>query len=85
MSSSLYEIIELAHGGVGLRRAGEEESEPLVCIKFSKEAEDFLQDARFDVVKAMIEAGLETVGDLAEQSYSEHEQDSLEPEQRTLH
>lgn len=82
MSSALYEIVELADGGVGLRRAGEDDSEPLVCIKFSKEAEDFLKDARFDVVKAMIEAGLETVGDLAEQNYAEFE---LEPEQRTLH
>lgn len=85
MSSSLYEIIELADGGVGLRRAGEDDGEPLVSIKFSKEAEDFLQDARFDVVKAMIEAGLETVGDLADQSHSDHELEPLEPEQRTLH
>ncbi|GAB3091694.1 hypothetical protein G8770_13075 [Aestuariicella hydrocarbonica] len=82
MSSSLYEIVELADGGVGLRRAGEEGSEPLVCIKFSKEAEDFLSDGRFDVVKAMIEAGLEAVGELSEQSQEEY---ALEPEQRTLH
>ncbi len=83
MSSSLYEIVELTDGCVGLRRAGEDDSEPLVMIKFSKEAEGFLKDARFEVVKAMIEAGLEAVGDLAEESASTEFE--LESEQRTLH
>ncbi|NIB41288.1 hypothetical protein HBA55_16925 [Pseudomaricurvus alkylphenolicus] len=82
MSSSLFEIVELPDGCIGLRRAGDDDSEPLVTIKFSSEAESYLNDARFEVVKAMIEAGLETVGELAEQDYTAFE---LESEQRTLH
>ncbi|MGH1373744.1 MAG: hypothetical protein ACRBBW_17010 [Cellvibrionaceae bacterium] len=81
MSSSLFEIVELADGRVGLRRAGED-GEPLVSIQFSKEAEEYLNDSRFEVVKAMIEAGLEAVGDLAEQSSTEFE---LESERRIIH
>lgn len=81
MSSSLFEIVELPDGCVGLRRAGDD-GEPLVSIKFSKEAELYLNDARMDVVKAMIEAGLETVSEMAEQSGAEFE---LESESRVIH
>ena len=81
MSSALFEIVELADGCVGLRRAGEE-GEPLVSIKFSRETNDLLSDARFDVVKAMIEAGMEAAGDLMEERQVGYE---LEAEQRTVH
>jgi len=62
MSSSLYEIIELANGEIVLRRA-DEEGEPLVSISFSEEALYFLNDAKFEVAKAMIEAGLDAVSE----------------------
>lgn len=81
MSSSLYEIIDLGNGEFGLRRAGEE-GEPLVRIKFSSEAEYYLGDARLEVAKSMIEAGLETVGELLEES---EEVRGLQAEIRTLH
>lgn len=81
MSSSLFEIVELSDGRVGLRRAGED-GEPLVAIQFSREAEVYLNDSKLEVVKAMIEAGLEVVGDMAEQASTDFE---LEAESRTLH
>lgn len=64
MSSDLYEIIELSSGEIALRRANEE-GEPLVTIRFSEESLYFLQDAKYDVAKAMIEAGMEAAGDVA--------------------
>lgn len=81
MSSSLYEIIELGNGEIGLRRAGEE-GEPLVRIKFSAEAEYYLSDAKLEVAKSMIEAGLETVSELLEEGEPER---GLQAEIRTLH
>ena len=81
MPSSLYEIVELSDGRVGLRRAGEE-GEPLVTIGFSDEASGYLQDAKLEVVKAMIEAGLEATAELLEAQEIDPE---LEADQRILH
>lgn len=64
MSADLYEVIELPSGEIALRRAGEE-GEPLVRIKFSEESLQFLQDAKYEVAKAMIEAGMEAASELA--------------------
>jgi hypothetical protein len=64
MSSELYEIIELSSGEIALRRANEE-GEPLVVIRFSEESSYFLQEAKYDVAKAMIEAGMEAAGEVA--------------------
>lgn len=65
MSASLYEIVELANGDVVLQRA-DEEGEPLLCIRFSSESLSFMRDGKFDIAKAMIEAGMEAAGDLAD-------------------
>ena len=81
MSSSLFEIVELLNGAVGLRRAGDD-GEPLVSIKFSKETADYLQESRFEVVKAMIEAGMEALSELEQEDDSEYQ---LEVESRMLH
>lgn len=64
--SSIYEIVELDNGDVALRRA-DEGSEPLVSIHFSEESLFFLEGAKFEVAKAMIEAGLDTVADIGEE------------------
>ncbi len=81
MLSSLYEIVELSDGRIGLRRAGED-GEPLLAIQFSSDAKEHLKEAQFDVAKAMIEAGLDTLGDIAEEFETE---DELDVEQRILH
>ncbi len=63
--SVLYEIVELPNGDIALQRA-DEQGEPLVSIRFSKESLYFLNDAKIVVAKAMIEAGLEAAGDMEE-------------------
>ena len=78
--STLYEIIELADGDIALQRA-DEEGEPLLKIHFSSESQELLEDAKIDIAKAMIEAGLEVVGaiDLIDSS------DQSETESATIH
>jgi len=61
--SDLYEIAELDNGDIVLQRAGEK-GEPLVRIKFSDESLYFLSEAKYDVAKAMIEAGLDAATSL---------------------
>lgn len=56
--SSLLEIIELMNGEIVLQRA-DGEGEPLLSINFSDEAKSFIGEAQIDVVKAMIQAGIE--------------------------
>lgn len=73
--STLYEIIELPNGDIALQRADEEEGEPLVSIRFSKESMYFLNDAKIEVAKAMIEAGLEVAGEIQDQAMAENEED----------
>ncbi|HEY7883508.1 MAG TPA: hypothetical protein VIC08_01010 [Cellvibrionaceae bacterium] len=65
MSASLYEIVELANGDVVLQRV-DENGKPLLSIRFSPETLSFMQEGKFDVAKAMIEAGMEAAGDLAD-------------------
>lgn len=64
---SFYEIVELINGDVALQRPDDEKNEPLVTIRFSEESLAFLGEAKFDVAKAMIEAGMEAAGDVADQ------------------
>ncbi len=61
--SDLYEITELDSGEIVLQRA-DEKGEPLVRITFSKESLFFLNDAKYDVAKAMIEAGLDAANEI---------------------
>ena len=69
MPSSLFEIIELPNGDIALQRAGEE-GEPVVCIRFSQESLYFLRESKFEVAKAMIEAGLEAASEMTEREES---------------
>lgn len=87
MSSDLYEIIELSSGEIALRRANEE-GEPLVTIRFSEESLYFLQEAKYEVAKAMIEAGMEAAGDAALEKSEEDGSTATEidePVSKTLH
>ncbi len=56
--SSLLEIVELANGEIVLQRA-DAEGDPILSIKFSDEAKAYIGDAQVEVVKAMIQAGIE--------------------------
>jgi len=66
MSASLYEIRELANGDVILQRV-DDPGEPLVSIRFSAESLAYLGEARFEVAKTMIEAGMDAAQELAQQ------------------
>ena len=65
--SSFYEIVELINGDVALARTDDEKNEPLLTIRFSQESLAFLGEEKFIVAKAMIEAGMEVAGDIADQ------------------
>ena len=66
MSSPLLEIVELEDGEFVLRRANDD-SKPLLSIRFSDNSIEELNEGRFEIVKAMIEAGMDAAGDIAEQ------------------
>jgi hypothetical protein len=86
MSSSFYEILELSSGEIVLKRSGDEASrEPLVTLKFSEESKSFLGSGRFEVAKAMIEAGMEAASELAAEAQDEIAVDTTEVEHHLLH
>jgi len=66
MSSAFLEIIELPGGDFALQKA-DEEGDALVTITFSKDAKEFLKEHNVTVAKAMIGAGIQTVGVISKQ------------------
>lgn len=64
LAASLLEIVELASGEVVLRRP-DGEGEPLVRIHFSADSREYLSDARLEIARAMIEAGIQAAAHLA--------------------
>ena len=66
MSSAFLEIIELPSGDFALQKAGEE-GDALVTITFSKDAKKYLKEHKVTVAKAMIGAGIQTVGAISRQ------------------
>jgi len=89
MPSSFYEIIELPNGDVVLQGT-EDADAPLVSIRFSAESLAYLGESRFEVAKAMIEAGMDAASELAEDRHEEFDRDefgdgSIETEKLMLH
>lgn len=82
-TTTLYEIVELPNGDVALQRA-DEKGEPLVSIRFSKESLYILNEAKLEVAKAMIEAGLEAASDMGEEVPAE-DAEAVDKENITLH
>ena len=66
MSASLLEIVDLGDGEIVLQRA-DDDSEPLVTIRFSDESRIYLMDNGLEVAKAMIQAGIQAAAVIAEQ------------------
>ncbi|MEH6588177.1 MAG: hypothetical protein V7720_16590 [Halioglobus sp.] len=66
MSASLLEIIDLGDGEIVLQRA-DDDSEPLVVIRFSEESRVYMLDNSLEVAKAMIQAGIQAAAEMAEQ------------------
>lgn len=84
MSSRVFEIVELNDGEYILQRT-EGDDEPLVRIKFSAEASDFLNEALTGIAKTMIEAGLSEVEYLVEDELSRYPDQHSKPDSKTLH
>ena len=82
MSASLLDIVDLGNGEIVLQRA-DDDSEPLVTIRFSEESMLYLMDNGLEVAKAMIQAGLQAVSTLADQAEAESSSESEAP--RVLH
>ena len=82
MSASLLEIVDLGDGEIVLQRA-DDDSEPLVTIRFSDESRMYLMDNGMEVAKAMIQAGIQAAAAIMEQSEAEAE--TVEEAPRVLH
>jgi len=83
VSTSLLEIVDLGDGEVVLQRV-EGDSEPLVSIQFSDEANAYLMGNNLEIAKVMIQAGIEAAAQLAEVNNVEVETAEMS-EPRTLH
>jgi hypothetical protein len=66
--SAFYEIVEMEDGDIALLKSSNKDEEPLVRIRFSSDSNEYLGAARFEIARAMIEAGLDAVADLEEQT-----------------
>ena len=82
MSASLLEIVDLGDGEIVLQRA-DDDSEPLVTIRFSDESRMYLMDNGMEVAKAMIQAGIQAAAVIMEQGEEEAEPSEEAP--RVLH
>lgn len=83
---SLYEIVELSNGDVVLRRVDDESSEPLVRIQFSEESLNYLGESKFEVAKAMIEAGMDAANEeTQDQEFHDTQEDTELLEGYVLH
>ena len=83
MSTSLLEIVDLGDGEVVLQRV-EDESEPLVSIQFSDEANTYLMGNNLEIARVMIQAGIEAAARLSEVNNLEVDTADMS-ERRTLH
>ncbi len=84
MAPSLFEIVELPNGDVVLQRANSK-GEPLIRIGFSDDVQDFLDDAKIDVAKVMIDAGIELFEQLGSDLLQLEEGETLETSPRVIH
>ena len=86
MPTSLLEIVDLGDGEIVLQRA-DDDSEPMVTIRFSDETRLYLMDNGLDVAKAMIQAGIQAAAAMSEAAEMEVDattaSDNTQP--RTLH
>jgi hypothetical protein len=83
VSTSLLEIVDLGDGEVVLQRV-DDESEPLVSIQFSDEANAYLVGNNLEVARVMIQAGIEAAARLSEVNNLEVDTADMS-ERRTLH
>jgi len=83
VTTSLLEMGDLGDGEVVLQRV-DDESEPLVSIQFSDEANAYLVGNNLEVARVMIQAGIEAAARLSEVNNLEVDTADMS-ERRTLH
>ena len=83
MSTSVLEIVDLGDGEVVLQRV-EDDSEPLLSIQFSDEANAYLMGNNLEIARVMIQAGIEAAARLSEVNNLEVDTADMS-ERRTLH
>ena len=66
MSAPFVEIVRLANGDIALQRQDDPDN-PLVTIKFSEEAQQWLQGSDLEVAKIMVEAGAQGFNQIQQQ------------------
>ena len=79
MTAPIYEIVEIDEGEYALQRTDTEE-EPVVIVRFSAQAMEFLNSAQGEIAKTMIEAGIQRVENIVEDFEM-----GRESSERTLH
>ncbi|TXS92977.1 hypothetical protein FV139_13565 [Parahaliea maris] len=82
MPTSVLEIVDLGDGEIVLQRA-EDDSDPLVRIRFSDESRVYLMDNTLEVARAMIQAGIEAASNLSTVDEAEEIEPDTAP--RVLH
>jgi len=68
--TSFLEIVELGDGEIVLQRT-DDDSEPMVRIRFSDESRLYMMDNGLEVAKVMIQAGIQAAAAIAEQGENE--------------
>jgi len=76
-----WEIVELDDGQIALRQV-DDDSEPMVTIKFSPEARSRLNDRHIDVARAMFTAGMHVASGLDYAAFDDD--DSMEPDSSSM-
>ena len=84
MPASLLEIVDLGDGEIVLQRA-DDDSEPLVTIRFSEESRVYIMDNGLEVAKAMIQAGIQAASDIVAEAEEEDRSGDMEEGPRILH
>ena len=84
MPASLLEIVDLGDGEIVLQRA-DDDSEPLVTIRFSEESRVYMMDNGLEVAKAMIQAGIQAAADIVADAEEDIPEEVEEAGLRVLH
>ena len=66
MSTSFVEIVRLKNGDIALQRQDDPDN-PLVTIRFSDEAQQWLQGSDLEIAKIMVEAGAQGINMIQQQ------------------
>lgn len=84
MSASLLEIVDMGDGEIVLQQA-DEDTEPLLTIRFSEASQRHMMDNCLEVAKVMIQAGIEAVALLDDEEEEAPESEVYSEARRTLH